>query len=166
MRFGVINEVKGFAELDRFLAEFPEKLQRKALANSLRPAGRVIRDLARHLVPVKSGRLRRSIRVTIVRRQGKVIARVIAGRQMKKDDPFYAWMVEGGTDPHRIRAKTRGGMLRLHGGRFVSEVEHPGARAVPFLGPALEDGADSALQVMRDALAAEIESMGNLGAAA
>lgn len=163
--FGGQFVIQGMRELALNLEQFPEKLQRKALANSLRRAGRVIRDLARFTVPEKSGRLKRSIRVTIVRRNGKIIARIVAGRQVKPDDPYYAWMVEGGTKPHVIRGKLIGygrrrRMLRLHGGALVAEVNHPGARAWPFLEPALEDGADSALQVLRGALAEEIELMG------
>ncbi len=153
--------ISGMRELALNLDQFPEKLQRKALANSLRAAGRVIKSLALFNVPVKSGRLRRSIRVTIVRKNGRITARIIAGRRVKKEDPFYAWMVEGGTQAHEIRPKGKKSLFIA--GLFAEQIHHPGARAKAFLGPALEDGADSALQVMRDALAAEIESMGSLG---
>ena len=152
--------ISGMRELALALDGFPEKLQRKALANSLRAAGRVIRNIARQNVPVKSGRLRRSIRVTIKRTNGKLIARVIAGRRVKKDDPFYAWMVEGGTKRHEIRPK--GAKSLFIAGLFAEQINHPGAEAKPFLGPALTEGADMALLMMQEALAAEIEEMGSL----
>ena len=150
--------VHGLREVALNLEGFPEKLQRKALAASLRAAGRVVRDIARSKVPVKTGKLRRSIRVTIVRRGGVFTARIIAGRRVKKDDPFYAWMVEGGTGQHEIRPKGKKSLFLA--GLFAEEVKHPGAVAKPFLGPALEAGAEAALEAMRVALAEEIEEMG------
>lgn len=153
--------IHGLRELALNLDQFPEKLQRKALAASLRAAGRVIRDRARAAVPVRSGKLRRSIRVTIVRKSGRITARIVAGRRVKRDDPWYAWFVEGGTKPHRIAAKLKGS-LSIGGGIWLDKVDHPGAQAKPFLGPALEAGAEDALRVMRDALAAEIEGLGGL----
>lgn len=157
--------IHGMRELELNLQNFPEKLQRKALANSLRAAGRIVRDIARGKVPVKSGKLRRSIRVTIKRTNGRVIARIIAGRRVKPNDPYYAWFVEGGTRRHTISAKLKGS-LQIGGGIWLDKVEHPGAKPTPFLGPALDEGAEQALIVMRDALSAEIESMGNLGSLA
>jgi HK97 gp10 family phage protein len=150
--------ITGMRELALSLDQFPEKVQRKALAKSLRAAGRVIRDLARSQVPVKSGKLRASIRVTVVRRGGKLVARIIAGRRVKKDDPFYAWMVEGGTRRHEIRPKGKKSLFLA--GLFAEQVEHPGAEAKPYLGPALEEGAQFALIQMQEALATEIEAMG------
>lgn len=150
--------VHGLREVALNLEGFAEKLQRKALAKALRASGRVIRDIARERVPVKSGRLRKSIRVTVVRRGNRVIARVVAGRHVKKDDPFYAWMVEGGTEGHEIRPKNRKSLFIA--GLFREQIQHPGAKARPYLGPALEAGALAAVEAMRDALAAEIEAMG------
>jgi HK97 gp10 family phage protein len=152
--------VSGQRELSLNLERFPEKLQRKALAAAMRAGGRVVRDIARQNVPVKSGALRRSIRVTIVRRGGTLRARIIAGRNVKKDDAFYAWMVEGGTKRHEIRPKGKKSLFIA--GLFAEQINHPGARAKPFLGPALEAGAQAAIEAMREKLAAEIEAMGNL----
>lgn len=152
--------ISGMRELDLALSSFPEKLQRKALANSLRAAGRVIRNIARQNVPVKSGALSRSIRVTIKRKQGVMIARIIAGRRAKKGDPFYAWMVEGGTKAHEIRPKGKKSLFLA--GLFAEQINHPGAEAKPFLGPALTEGADMALLMMGEALASEIEQLGSL----
>jgi|CXWL01.1.fsa_nt_gi HK97 gp10 family phage protein len=157
---GGTEVVHGMREVALNLEGFPEKLQRKALATALRAAGRVVRDIARSKVPVKSGKLRRSIRVTIVRKGGNFTARIIAGRRVKKDDPFYAWMVEGGTKAHEIRPKGKKSLFLA--GIFAEQIQHPGADAKAFLGPALEAGAVAALEAMRERLASEIESMGSL----
>lgn len=152
--------VSGIREVALALEGLPAKLQRKALASALRAAGRIVRDVARSKVPVKSGALKRSIRVSIVRRGDKLIARVIAGRNKKKGDPFYAWMVEGGTQAHEIRPKGKKSLFLA--GLFKEQVRHPGAKKKPYLGPALEAGAQAALDAMRDTLAAEIEKLGRL----
>ncbi len=152
--------ISGLREVSLALDGLPEKLQRKALANALRAGGRVVRDAARARVPVKSGALKRSIRVTLVRRGPALIARVVAGRTKKKGDPFYAWMVEGGTRPHDIRPKGKKSLFLA--GLFKEEVRHPGSKPKPYLGPALEAGAQAALDAVRDTLAAEIEKLGKL----
>lgn len=150
--------VQGLREVTLNLEQFPEKLKRKALLTALRASGRVIRDIARANVPVKSGALRRSIRVSVRRdRDGNFRARIIAGRRTKKEDPFYAWMVEGGTKAHEIRPK--GAKSLFIAGLFAEQVSHPGARARPFLGPALEAGAQAAVEALREVLATEIEGM-------
>lgn len=155
--------VHGLRELALNLEQFPEKLKRKALLTALRASGRVVRDIARARVPVKSGALRKSIRVTvrIDRFTGNPRARVIAGRRVKKDDPYYALFVERGTKAHEIRPKGKKSLFIA--GLFAEQVNHPGARARPYLEPALDQGAQAAIEAMRVALAAEIEAMGDLG---
>jgi hypothetical protein len=150
--------VHGMRELARAMRDWPEKLQRQAMTPVLRRGGVVVRDIARIKVRKVSGRLARSIRVTIVRRGGWLTARVIAGRNKKKDDPFYALMVELGTKPHEIRPK--GAKSLFLAGLFREVVQHPGAHAEPFLGPALEEGAAAALDAMQDELAWQVTRYG------
>jgi HK97 gp10 family phage protein len=152
--------IHGIRELALNLERFPEQLKRKAMDRVMRRGGRYISLLAKELVPVRSGSgaLKRSIRVAIVRRGDFITARVIAGRNRKKDDPYYAWMVEGGTEPHEIRPKGRKSLFFAGLSRTI--VKHPGARPRPYLRPALEQGADTALALMRDELADQIERLG------
>jgi HK97 gp10 family phage protein len=149
--------IGGLRELTQGLAEFPAKLQKKALASALRAGGRIVRDVARDNVPQQSRRLRKSIRVTIVRRGGWITARIVAGRSVKKDDPFYAWMVEGGTKAHEIRPKGKKSLFLAGVNREI--VHHPGAKARPYLGPALEAAAEAAMDAMRAELEAQIEGL-------
>lgn len=165
--------VKGMRELALNLEGFPAKLQRKAMGVALRAAGRVIRDVARARVPVRFGKLKRSIRVTITRdrRNGNLVARVIAGRRARPDDPYYAWMVEGGTKPHIIRGGNTGrsaasinrsirrGALRIGDAIIAGAVSHPGAKPTPFLEPALAAGAEAALRAMASTLEDEIAKL-------
>lgn len=154
-------QIEGLREVALNLDQFPEKLQRKALGAALRAGGRVVRDIARNKVPVQSGRLRRSIRVVMARsNRGFMTVRVIAGRAKKKDDPYWAIFVERGTKPHVIRPKNAKSLSI--GSFWRDEVHHPGAKANAFLGPALEAGAQAALEAMRDVLAEQIDKLGGL----
>lgn len=149
--------VRGERETIAALRAFPEKIQRRGLIRVLRAGGFVVRDRARTKIRPVSGRLARSLRVTVKRyRNGLMVARIIAGRRVKKDDPFYALFVERGTKPHEIRPAGRKSLFLA--GVFAEVVKHPGAKPQPYLLPALEEGADQALEAMRAELASVLEA--------
>ena len=54
------------------------------------------------------------------------------------DDPFYWWFVERGTRPHLIKPRIGKKALSIGISGAYSSVNHPGARATPFLRPASE----------------------------
>jgi HK97 gp10 family phage protein len=136
-------KLKGFAELEKALNELPEKIERNIVRSALRQAAKVIEAEAKRQVPVRSGKLRDSIRVRFKLKNGRPMATVIAGGT-KKGQPFYAHFVEFGAAAHVIKAK-RGKALAIGGGT-VERVEHPGARKHPFMRPALDVAAMAAVQ--------------------
>jgi hypothetical protein len=152
--------VHGMADLMAGFSAFPATLQRKALTKVMRRGGRPVLLAARVKIRSRSGKLARSGRVTVVRREDQVIARIVFGRRVKKDDPFYAWMVEGGTKPHEIRPK--GAKSLFLAGIFAEVIHHPGAQKHAFAAPALEEAAAAAVSEMQDELAAQIEALGGL----
>lgn len=88
--------------------------------------------LARATAPVKSGRLKRSIKSTMKGSTGQVS---VGGPGVP-----YASPVIFGARPHIIRPKKKGGMLRFEsGGRvvFARQVNHPGNKPNMFLVRAL-----------------------------
>ncbi len=124
------------AELEKFLNELPEKVQVKVARNAMAFGARIIRDEAKTIVPIKTGSLKQSIRVSTRRdRDGTISASIRAGGKTKTGDAFYAHMVEFGTQPHFIKPK--GKALKI-GGNFTGPVHHPGARPKPFMRPALD----------------------------
>lgn len=66
----------------------------------------------------------------------------------------YAHLVEGGARPHAVG---RGSSLRR---RSQSGRAHPGARAQPFLGPAVRQGRALALSIMANVLRNTLEDAG------
>lgn len=73
------------------------------------------------------GELKRSVKVRRIRSNPAI--GVVIGPMGKT--AFHRWWVTRGTKPHLIRPKD-GGFLRLAFG-FVKLVEHPGAKANPFV---------------------------------
>ncbi len=136
-------KLKGFAELEKALNELPEKIERNIVRSALRQAAKVIEAEAKRQVPVRSGKLRDSIRVSVKLKNGKPVATVTAGGN-KRGQPFYAHFVEFGAAAHVIKAK-RGKALAIGGGT-VERVDHPGVRKKPFMRPALDGAARAAVQ--------------------
>lgn len=158
-------KVKGLADLNRFLQQLPAKIEAGVLRGALRAGAEVVADAARANVPVDTGRLRDSIRVSTRLRRGRVIATIKAGGPTKKrigskksggvkvqyDNAYYATWVEFGTAAHKIAAKyAKALVLRpnarassgfggrwMRAGLIVEGVDHPGSRPKPFMRPAL-----------------------------
>lgn len=136
--------VSGLDALNKALQELPVKIERNALRGALRAGQKEIADLARSRVPVASGELRKSIRIKTSARGGKVTATVVAGNRKA----WYAHLVEWGTRVHTIRGTANTGLKFLSKVGVVvrNAVEHPGARAKPFMRPALDAGQRPALE--------------------
>lgn len=126
-------ELKGFDEIKRTLALLPERLQKNYLRGGVRAALAVLAKEARREAPVASGQLRRSIRTsTRAFYSGRVTGKVnVAGPRAR-----HAHLVEFGTKPHRIIARTAKA-LAIGPGVLVKEVQHPGAKARPYMGSAV-----------------------------
>ena len=154
--------VKGLADLQRALDELPAKIEANIMRGALRAGAKVIMAEAKRLAPegppsseggkkyaARRGLLRDSIRISVRLRRGQVQARVIAGGKVKGGGAaFYAHMVERGTAAHIIKAPP-GARLNIRG-VFYTSVMHPGARKQPYMRPALETQAATAVQAVRE----------------
>lgn len=148
------RHVRGLRDLARFLDQFPAKVERTILRSALRAGAKVILAHARASASSVSGRLRASMRVSTGTRGGQVSARVVAGGA----DAFYARFVEYGTKPHTITAANRGALSI--GGLFFQSVDHPGARARPFMRPAMDTQAQPALVATGEYIKARLTKAG------
>lgn len=153
-------EIKGAAELYKSLSALPAKIEKNLLRGALRAGGKEYADEARARVPVRSGDLRESIRVSARAVRGRVVATVKAGGGKK--DVFYAHLVEHGTAPHVIIAGggTKAGKVLAAGARiFGAKVDHPGATAKPFMRPAFDTKSGDALDGVTAYLRKRIEKL-------
>jgi HK97 gp10 family phage protein len=148
-------QIKGLKELYQTLQELPAKTERNILRGAVRASASVVRERARELVPIKSGALKKSIRISTRTKGGNVTAAVRAGSKTA----YYAHMIEYGTAsfytgsgktvgrPYSIGPtdQATGGALKINV-QFVSEVLHPGIAPKPFMRPALDQSAPKAIE--------------------
>lgn len=106
-----------------------------ATRSELREASRQVVQRAKVLAPVRTGRLRSSIRAEPPR----IFS--LRGSVTVGSDLEYAGYVNDGTAPHVIRPRRRRALRFIVGGRvvFARRVNHPGTRANPFLDRALRE---------------------------
>ena len=137
--------INGLAELEATLKQLPAKLEKNVARASLRAGARVIADEARRRVPVRTGKLRDTLRVTSSLKGGVPRASVKVGD--RKKGVFYAHMVERGTKLHRIRPKWRRAMKPGGGdaGPYYGRVDIS-AQPAPFIRPAADTQARAAVE--------------------
>ena len=98
MNNGDTVEVKGLAELQKYLDELPAKMEANIMRAALRAGAKVVLTEAKNTAAFAddTGALRASLRITTSVRRGTVTAAVKAGPTKKDKRPFYARMVEFG----------------------------------------------------------------------
>lgn len=151
------REIKGAAELQRFLRELPVDVEKNLTRGALRAGGKVFEREVKAEIPVKDGELRASARVTTgAKKDGRVYAHVKVGGG-GKGDPYYARFVHEGTRPHDIKPSTKAALFVA--GLFRQLVRHPGAQPNPFMRRAFNNKADAAIAAITGYLRAGIERM-------
>ncbi len=133
--------VTGLKELAQFLDELPAKIQKNVMRGSLRAGMKVVQEEAKSTSAFadKTGQLRAGLKIGTTSRGGIVTASLKA----KGKHGYIANIIEYGAKPHAITAKN-GGALSFGGG-MVKSVNHPGIRPHPFMRPALDGQAESAV---------------------
>lgn len=130
-------EIKGLAELQAALDQLPVQIEKKLMRGALRAGQKVVLEQARGIVHSVSGDLAASMRISTGIKGSTVYASVKVGNKKS----FYARWVEFGTKAHQIKAKGAGSIV--FGGIFSKSVHHPGAKAKPFMRPALDAAAQN-----------------------
>ena len=147
-------KIHGAKELDALLKQLPGRVASRVATNSLRAGARVIRDEAKAQVPVKTGELKRSIKVITGRadrRDSRIVHVGVFGRMSG-----LAHIVEFGTGP-RIAADADGYMTFQVNGQWVRKKQVAPSPQQPFLRPAAEIKAAAALNTIGTTLGAGIE---------
>ena len=158
-------EIRGGAELQARLRELPVKIERNVLRAAIRAGAKVFQDEARRRVPVRTGRLRDNIRVSVRLVRGRVLGTVKAGGG--KNAVWYAHLVERGTSPHVIlpAGGTLAGQALAVAGRILgARVDHPGAAAKPFMRPAFDSRAAAALAAVAERIRVRLARLDSLEA--
>ena len=156
--------VTGLAELQKILDQLPAKMEANVLRGALRAGAKVQLAAAKAQVPVKSGALRDSLKISTRTRRGTVKAVLSAGAKNKKTggDAFYARFVEFGTAQHFIKPKKAKSLF--FAGLFGEVVDHPGSKKHPFMRPALDASAQAATQAVGQYIRQRLERQGLIDA--
>lgn len=153
---GQVN-LKGMAELQKFLTALPVNVEKKILRSSLSAGATVIKNEAKKLVPVRDGGLKKSIRVSSkATKKGQVTATA-------KATAPHAHLVEFGTKPHLIAAQNRS--LEIGGQLVGPVVHHPGAKPHPFMRRAMDTKTKEALTAVANRIKERLTKEGLSGAA-
>ena len=169
-------KVKGFADLEKSLSEFPQKLFKSAMRRALYAGAKVIAAEAKARCPVsppgqvardkygaRIGELRRSIRIGtgIEKHTGKVFSYVRAGVSAKNPSPYYAVWVEYGTAAHLIKVSDQDRPTRMtHNGlkaysmKTINKMVASGSLVIGknFVGPVVSHPGATPRPFMRPAL--------------
>ena len=182
--------IKGLSELQKQLDELPAKIEGRILRGAMRQGAKVFEEEVQRRVPVDTGNLKGSIRVSVRLSKGRVIASIkIGGRSKQKEiiqlpngrlmmrylHPYYAQFVEYGTARHYIapvtekvlvlrpNAKASSGFANRWTSWVVSGVDHPGAKAKPFMRPAFDGkhraALDAAAEYIKQRLPRELRKI-------
>jgi hypothetical protein len=165
---------KGSAGVKRFLSQIPADIETKVLRGAARAAANVVAEEAR--LRSISKEVTDAITVRGSTKGGQIVAKV----QVVGKGAYLAPWLEYGTAPHlisvsdkareglsvnRINRLAKEGSLVI-GGKFVGEsVQHPGARAHPFLRPALDSKEAEAIAAAQSYINARVSRAGITGSA-
>jgi HK97 gp10 family phage protein len=174
-----MKTLKGGPELLQVLGQFPENIERNVLRGGLRAGAKPIQQRAKALVRRKSGKVAKSIVVGSRVEEGQPRGYV----KLKGPHSFVGVFLEWGVRAHLIkvsdedRAKlgkmTRRGFRRF-GMRMINKmarlgslvigrdfvgpvVDHPGHAPMPFMRPAMDQGATEAIQAMGGYIAHRVD---------
>ena len=148
-------KVNGLAELQKMLDELPAKIEANVVRGGLRAGAKELQDEAKRLCPLggsdgplrkgeSPGDLRDSVRISMRSRRGRVTATIKAGNKKA----FYAHMVDFGTARHLIKPKNRKSLF--FAGLAKELIDHPGAKKKPFMRPAIDGKAETAIETMAE----------------
>jgi HK97 gp10 family phage protein len=137
-------KVTGGKELALALKNLPKQIERNIMRSALRAGAKVILDEAKQLVAVENGDLKKSLKVGTSSKKGTVRASVAS----KGKGSYISRFVEFGTAPHIISGRDGGNLVftARDGSKITTKsVNHTGAKAKPFMRPALDGKSTQAI---------------------
>lgn len=185
-------KVLGAKEVLKSLEGVKDALRKRITRKALYQGAVIIRDEARRLAPVRTGALKGAIvartdkdpdvpgeyagyvsianKPMVLTDAGKLVSSKSAAKRGTKGQKLnprrYAHLVEYGTQPHAVG---KSDVLERPGKKAKTVQKgtlHPGARAKPFLRPAVEAKREEAFRAIHDSLVREVvtEAAKQLGA--
>jgi HK97 gp10 family phage protein len=152
-----------FAGLDAIVKTAKKRtITQKAVKAGAKPVAAAAKAGARR----ESGALKQSIGIKAGKgKKGLTLAFAVIGARTKTEKVFkgrkrkpshYAHLVEKGTKPHSLGKRARKGALHAAKVKLGIGRKHPGAKAHPFLKPALDRNREAAGKIIMEVMGTEI----------
>lgn len=160
--------VEGLQEALNALSRLDRKARRRVLTKAIRAGAKEQRKVARSEAPSDTGQLRKQLRTSVKRdrTKGSVTATLklkrTKGQREKgvKDRQSVLRFIVEGTPPHKIPGPVRIGTR----GTVVSNVDHPGAMANPFMDRAVRRSQSAAIKMFQKTFGPALEAEARKGA--
>jgi HK97 gp10 family phage protein len=152
-------DVKGIKELTQALKSLSGDMKLKGGEFATRAGAAVIHKAAKTGVPVKTGTLKRTLKIVKMSKKGDGTVRFYVTHVKKgRDDPWYAHIVEFGgiKGAYRIRPK-RKKVLASGGTIYGKDMMRRPAKAQPYMRKAFENNTQTAVDAMAKRLDKYIE---------
>lgn len=148
---GDLVNVKGLADLQKMLDQIPALMERNVMRGALRAGANEVKKEAQTQLKsngsVKSSTLLNGLKVSTAAKGAQVTASV----KVKGKHAYIArWLEYTGAAPHVIRPKNAKALAVA--GKAVNKIEHPGFKAKPFLRPAMDIAAATAVVAVGEAI--------------
>lgn len=144
-----VQRLKGTDQLVKFLDQLPDKVQNNVSRNGMRAAAVVLRNILRMRLPTRTGRLKKSARISTRSSRGVASARVILGG----GEAWYAGIVEWGAKGHAVEAD--GKALIIEDGVLRKSAQTPGFAGKGYF----RSSADEAIAPSTEAAVERIRSL-------
>lgn len=158
-------KIEGYAEAKRILDELPNTMQKRMLAAALRGSAKPMLRSAKGKVPVKSGRLKRQLRIirykdrSAPKSEVDIAVKPVFERTKKKGavNEYYGKFIHEGTADPRTSKKGKLLVFDDAQGRKVFVRSVKGIRPTPYLEQAYSENSERTVAIFGDELAAAVE---------
>lgn len=158
-------KVEGYVEAKRIMDELPNNLQKRILIAALRSSAKPMLSSAKNKVPVKSGKLKKQLKVVRYRdRQASrtevaVAVKPVFERTKKKGavNEYYGKFIHEGTADPRVSRKGKMLVFENQQGEKIFVKSVKGIKPTPFLEAAYSETGERTVAIFGDELAAAVE---------
>lgn len=162
--------VDGYREAKAILDQLPNNMQKKMLLAALRSSLRPMLSSARSKVPIRSGRLKKQLRIvrfkdrSAPKSEVDVALKHVFGKYSRKGtiNEYYGKFIHEGTkDPRTPRKKDRILAFKGEDGQMVFTRAVKGLKAKPYLEEAYRENSERVISDFGDELATAVEKFVN-----
>ena len=162
--------VEGYKEAKAILDQLPNNMQKKMLLAALRSSARPMLSSARTKVPIRSGRLKKQLRIvrfkdrTAPKSEVDVALKHVFSKNKKKGtiNEYYGKFIHEGTkDPRTPRKEGRILAFKGKDGKMVFTRAVKGLTAKPYLEEAYRESQERLVKAFGTELAAAVEKFVN-----